>query len=1025
MLAIINKLMESNNNLEDFKSLLRFYHACIEEEDLHSLTLELKQYHHSFISPWEESEPLFHTGAPEIHFDLQNELDLRLLSRGLLQAGEPQRFFYGYPIFKDKKDKITPLFFIEVEVKGNQTSGFKLHPLNPNSILVNHHLFHQQIEEIVAIQDELEGKFGSFEARLRTAFEYLETDIQFLDPLKIDGIPKKGIYQNCWINRPILFRSERSTYTYNLKRDLAALIQYDRLFKSVTETVLYHLLVPVEEKGNIESKDKVAVLEVLPLNELQEKAVKSGLTSPLTVITGPPGTGKSQVVVDIMASCVLSGQTVLFASKNNKAVDVVYNRIHEILGEDQDWVLRLGSREKKATCQGGILGRLKSLTGSAYNILEIPSREPLTVLDKEILSIRTKLEKVRQANLAIEAAYMENRMAKAAIPENWNDSTNENKLPIISFSLLIKGINDSMALVGDAPIGLWLWFKKQLMGQRLKLELYQLLEKTVESVPKAVKNDILLEGQENFGYQSISIAFQQLSLYRNLIESTKKLQKAEKQILDLPNANLLAEKVQELKERKAEISKKLFKNTWTQNVTRNIETTNYEASRYFELSERVVYTPNKSEWVQVLKDFTKTIKNLASTFPLWIVTNLSARRSLPLEPNLFDLLIIDEASQCDIPSALPLLFRARRAVIIGDPRQLRHISTLNTNREAQIAEENKAESLLTDWSYITRSIYDVAETAMQNKKSGSIFLAEHYRSHPAIVEFSNRVFYQRKLVIRTSHSNLISRLKNQQLGVFWHDISGHVPKTSRSAWNKAEVSKAIELLNSWWKLNLLSQPDIRFGIVTPFRLQMEKMKQALQMQPWWDEIKDRLIVGTAHAFQGDECDIMIFSPVVAKGLSKNLCKWVANTDQLLNVAITRARGAMHVVGDLNECKLAGSYLSEFAEYVVSGNTAGQTEARFDSPAEEHMADLLEEIGLWYLPQYPEGRYRFDFLVVSPFGTRYDLEVDGRGHWTAEQIRIDEVRDKVVKDLGYNVIRIDARDLFNREDFVKARLERLS
>ncbi|MBU4223046.1 MAG: hypothetical protein KKA10_15755 [Euryarchaeota archaeon] len=550
------------------------------------------------------------------------------------------------------------------------------------------------------------------------------------------------------------------------------------------------------------------------------------------------------------------------------------------------------------------------------------------------------------------------------------------------------------------------------------------MEKTIATAPKAVKDDILSKVQDNFGYLSISIAFQQLSLFRNWMETTTKLQKSEEQFIDLPSAKLLAENIQELKERKADISKKLFKNTWTRNVARH-ETANYEISRYFELAEKIFDNQNKNEWIQVLNDFTKTIKNLTSIFPLWIVTNLSARRSLPLKPNLFDLVIIDEASQCDIPSAIPLLFRSRRAVIIGDPRQLQHISTLNPKREAQIAEENKAESLLTDWSYISRSIYDVAETAIQKKNGGAIFLAEHYRSHLAIVEFSNRVFYQRKLVLRTSHSTLTSRLKNHRLGVFWHDVPGYVPKTSRSACNEAEVSKAIELLNGWWKLNLLSQPDIRFGIVTPFRLQMEKMKQALQRQPWWGEIKDRLIVGTAHAFQGDECDIMIFSPVVAKGLSKNLCNWVANTDQLLNVAITRARGAMHIVGDLNECKLAGGHLSEFAESVASGNIAGQTEARFDSPAEEHMADLLDEIGLWYLPQFPEERYRFDFLVVSPFGKRYDLEVDGRGHWTAEQMRIDEVRDKVVEGLGYEVIRIEARDLFNREDFIKTRLARLS
>ena len=57
------------------------------------------------------------------------------------------------------------------------------------------------------------------------------------------------------------------------------------------------------------------------------------------------------------------------------------------------------------------------------------------------------------------------------------------------------------------------------------------------------------------------------------------------------------------------------------------------------------------------------------------MTSLSARGRLPFEPGIFDLVVIDEASQCDIASALPLLYRARRAVIIGDPLQLKHVST--------------------------------------------------------------------------------------------------------------------------------------------------------------------------------------------------------------------------------------------------------------------------------------------------------------------------------------------------------------
>ena len=46
-----------------------------------------------------------------------------------------------------------------------------------------------------------------------------------------------------------------------------------------------------------------------------------------------------------------------------------------------------------------------------------------------------------------------------------------------------------------------------------------------------------------------------------------------------------------------------------------------------------------------------------------------------------------------------------------------------------------------------------------------------------------------------------------------------------------------------------------------------------------------------------------------------------------------------------------------------------------------MAELLAEAGLWFTPQYTLGRHRLDFFVVTPFGTRYNVEVDGRGHQT--------------------------------------------
>ena len=88
--------------------------------------------------------------------------------------------------------------------------------------------------------------------------------------------------------------------------------------------------------------DDALLLEPAPLNAEQRNAVRNALTEPLTVITGPPGTGKSQVVSAILVNAAWRGQRVLFSSKNNKAVDVVLDRVNALT--PRPTVLRLGTR---------------------------------------------------------------------------------------------------------------------------------------------------------------------------------------------------------------------------------------------------------------------------------------------------------------------------------------------------------------------------------------------------------------------------------------------------------------------------------------------------------------------------------------------------------------------------------------------------------------------------------------------------------------------------------------------------------
>jgi len=184
------------------------------------------------------------------------------------------------------------------------------------------------------------------------------------------------------------------------------------------------------------------------------------------------------------------------------------------------------------------------------------------------------------------------------------------------------------------------------------------------------------------------------------------------------------------------------------------------------------------------------------------------------------------------------------------------------------------------------------------------------------------------------------------------------------------------------------------------------------------------MVGTAHKFQGDEADLVCFSPVVSTGIHPRKARWVADTDQLLNVAITRARGALHIFGNAEACRKVGGFLGAFAEYALGSSRNSGGRHSFESPAEEKLAELLSEAGLWYRPQYREGRYKLDFFVVSPFGTRYDLEVDGRQHWSAEQLSYDRVRDDAIQERGYTIIRIDAREILAQPEKVRLLLSRL-
>ena len=466
-----------------------------------------------------------------------------------------------------------------------------------------------------------------------------------------------------------------------------------------------------------------------------------------------------------------------------------------------------------------------------------------------------------------------------------------------------------------------------------------------------------------------------------------------------------------LKSEKSTLSQKLFEKWWVSNIQNHSKEAFEAFQNYFKDIDD--YDAGRHKRLE------KSLNALKRFFPIWITTNQSASAIMPPQEALFDLVVIDEAGQCDIPSIIPLLYRAKRAVIIGDPHQFKHITSLRDEIEHSIASEAGIEHIVDEWSFTRRSAFDRSYASA----NATTFLKQHYRCHPDIIEFSNLNFYNGELVEQVALSQFQNQLPIDEHGLIWHNTVGRAQKAKKGAWNPAEIEKTANLFNQWHEKGLFAHPELTYGVITPFRKQVEEMRKVLSGYGWYQASEARFTIGTAHSYQGSECDVLIYSPVVAEGMEDYLIKFAAEQSDLINVTVTRAKNLLYIVGDLHACQSASpdTPLYQLAEY------AERIRKRQKHPlnaAETAMADILEELGLSYNPQYEFGQYQFDFLVNAPSGERYDVEVDGDIHLTAKMIKHDERRDAFAKGKGLKILRFAARDVINKPELIKARLERI-
>jgi len=377
--------------------------------------------------------------------------------------------------------------------------------------------------------------------------------------------------------------------------------------------------------------------------------------------------------------------------------------------------------------------------------------------------------------------------------------------------------------------------------------------------------------------------------------------------------------------------------------------------------------------------------------PIWITAAMSAQ-SIPMSPDLFDILVIDEATQCTLTNMLPLIFRAKNLVVIGDPEQLTAIHDIGTPGEMSLASKFDVEDWLEFLGHNDNDIYKTAVKCLPRRREDVIPLLEHYRSHPLIIGFSNKHIYQTRLKLQKKSSE-VGRV---QRGVFGVNVSGTSERGPRNqSWiNQSEAAAICDLVA---QLREQSR-SLSIGVVTPFRPQKELITDLLQKRG----ILKGIVVDTVHRFQGDERDVMVFGPVVAEGMSEGAARWVESPPNLINVAATRAREAFFFVGDFEACRAQQGILSDLTKYVEIVE-----ELRETSEAELKLFTEMVTFGLDPEVHVAIGDIEVDF-VLEQQARRLVIEVDGSQHEKAKTQ--DAGRDAFLIGLGYEVVRVTARQV---------------
>lgn len=397
----------------------------------------------------------------------------------------------------------------------------------------------------------------------------------------------------------------------------------------------------------------------------------------------------------------------------------------------------------------------------------------------------------------------------------------------------------------------------------------------------------------------------------------------------------------------------------------------------------------------------KLMEKCRPAVPVWIMPLARIAECFDFSAPRFDVVIIDEASQCDAMALLAVTI-AKQVVVVGDDKQVSPLAVGQSLEKVAALIRLHLPGIPNNHLYDGRmSVYDLAQQAF----GGVIPLSEHFRCVPDIIQFSQYLSYYPKPGLKPLREAASSALVPH---VVPYRVEGSYD--SRTKTNDDEASAIASLIAA--AIEHDAYVNKSFGVISLLGdEQAIEIERLLLRHLSPEEYRGRRIIcGNAAQFQGDERDVMFLSVVRSPEDGPLRLSNDPKTQQRFNVAASRARDQMWVVYsldpaiDLKPDDLRRRLIEHALDPRAIARMLETESPRTESPFEREVLKRLVARGYRVRPQWEVGRYRID-LVVMGGGKRLAVECDGDRYHPIEKLPEDMERQAILERLGWRFVRL--------------------